>query len=415
MSIQDKASDQHNPTVAEQDPAAHYKRLLAGPAASGGAEGPMDSGSAAAPDLSDGGIKDRVGAGRGELNRIVKQHLGDAPELHAIVEQITRQAETALHAVADDDTAALARPGTLTALEVIVRTDGSRPSFMVRNGEPDRSTSPIGNWTATLDDSAARLAEAVRCVGRIDDPSGAQGFQGTGILVGENVAMTNRHVLQAIATAQPDGSWKLKPGIAIDFGHEFRAVETAGRRKVTAVLFAGVDPINPVAIDHRKLDVALLALEPVAAGAKWPTLGLDISPDWGQAQSGVFICGYPGNPGFSEAPSLLEQLFRSTYGCKRVAPGLVTTTAVAMDDSPKHWTLGHDATTLGGNSGSVVMVIGREQATAGLHYGGRRSEPRENWCHVLGLALEQPGGVGGKTLKEILQQEGVSLVDRVLS
>jgi hypothetical protein len=408
-------SQQDRPTIAAQNPAAHYKRLLAGRALSGGAEGPFESAGAAAPDLSDGGIADRVGAGRGELSRIVKDHLGDTPELHEIVEQIAREAKTALRAVADENNAALANPATLSALEVIVRTDGSRPSFMVRNGAPDRTTSPVGDWTATLDDSAALLAQAVQCVGRIDDPSGAQGFQGTGILIGDNLVMTNRHVLQAIASSQPDRSWKLNPDIAIDFGHEFRAVASAGRRKITAVLFAGVTPINPIAIDHAKLDLALLALEPAAAGAKPPTLALDISPDWGQAQSGIFICGFPGNPGFSEAPSLLETLFKSTYGCKRLAPGLVTTTAAAMGASPRHWTLGHDATTLGGNSGSSVLVIGREQAVAGLHYGGRRSDPRENWCHVLGLALDEPGGIGGKSLRDILSQEGVRLIDRLPS
>jgi hypothetical protein len=297
--------------------------------------------------------------------------------LHEIADQIARGGETALKAVADEDNAALVNPHTLSALEVIVRTDGSRPSFMVRNGEPDRTTSPIGDWTATLDDSAELLRQAVQCLGRIDDPSGKQGFQGTGILISENLVMTNRHVLQAIATRQPDKNWNLRPNIAIDFGHEFRARDSVGRRNVTGVLFAGVNAIDPMLIDHAKLDLALLALEPAAENPAF-TLALDSSPDWGQAETGVFICGFPGNPGFVEAPSLLETLFHSTYGCKRIAPGLITTTAANMAASSRHWTLDHDATTPGGNSGSGVLVIGREKATAGLHYDGRRTDPREN-------------------------------------
>lgn len=397
---------------ARQNPAAHYRRLLAGRASGGGAEGPFESTRSSGPDLSDAGIADRVKTTRSELDRIVKQYLGDAPELHEIADQIARGGATALKAVADDNHAALSDSHTLNSLEVIVRTDGSRPSFMVRNGEPDRSTSPIGDWAATLDDSAALLRQAVQCIGRIDDPSGAQGFQGTGILIGENVVMTNRHVLQIIATRQSDKNWSLNPDIAVDFGHEFRARESVGRRNVTGVLFAGVKAIDPTLIDHAKLDLALLQLEPASEKPAF-TLALDSSPDWGQAETGVFICGFPGNPGFTETPSLLETLFHSTYGCKRVAPGLITTTAANMADSSRHWTLGHDATTLGGNSGSGVLVIGREKVTAGLHYGGRRNDPRENWCHVLGLALDEVDERSNRSLREILAQQGVSLVDRL--
>jgi hypothetical protein len=390
--------------------AAHYRRVLAGRTAGVGAEGPLESTRSSGPDLSNAGIADRVATTRAELDRIVKQFLGDAPELHEIADQIARHGETALKAVANDDNAALSHPHTLNSLEVIVRADGSRPSFMVRNGEVDRATSPVGDWTATLDDSAALLRLAVQCIGRIDDPSGSQGFEGTGILIGENVVMTNRHVLQVIATRQSDKNWSFNPGIAVDFGHEFRARESVGRRKVTGVLFAGIKEIDPMTIDHAKLDLALLQLEPATEKPAF-TLSLDSSPDWGQAQTGVFICGFPGNPGFTETPSLLETLFRSTYGCKRVAPGLVTTTAANMADSSRHWTLGHDATTLGGNSGSGVLVVGREKVTAGLHYGGRRNDPRENWCHVLGLALDEVDERSSTSLREILTQQGVSLVD----
>lgn len=392
------------------DVAAHYRRMLAGRAAAGGARGNLESVGAAEPDLSAGAIVDRVGAGRGELGRIVKQHLGDAPELHDIVDQIARNGDTALRAVAAGDNAALASRKTLTALEVIVRTDGSRPSFMIRNGVPDRTTSPIGDWTKTMDDSAALLADAVQCVGRIDDPSFVQGFRGTATLIGNNVIMTNRHVLQSIAGHDPAHGWTLKPDIAIDFGHEFRAVDTARRRAVTGVLFVGQAPIDPFVIDHGKLDLALLAIEPAPEGPKPLPLSLDAAPDWGQVQTGVFICGFPGNPGFAETPSLLEKLFRSTFGCKRLAPGLVTTPADKLAASPRHWTLCHDATTLAGNSGSCVLVIGRERAVAGLHYGGSRVDPRENWCHVLGLTLDQPGDTG-KTLREVLNEQGVALID----
>jgi hypothetical protein len=76
------------------------------------------------------------------------------------------------------------------------------------------------------------------------------------------------------------------------------------------------------------------------------------------------------------------------------------------------WTLAHDTTTLGGNSGSVVLVKGREHAAAGLHYGGRWAEPRENWGHVLAAVLDTPGLGSDKTLREHFAEWGVVPVDR---
>jgi V8-like Glu-specific endopeptidase len=393
--------------------ALHYRRLLVGqPVGSAVETTAFEAAQPSGPDLSRGAIAERVTAAQAELNRIVKEYLGDKPDLYEIADQIARGGEAALRAVADEDHSKLAQDHVLNALEVIVRTDGSRPSFMVRDGAPDRATSPVGNWGATLDDSAELLRRAFGCVGRVDDPSGAQGFQGTAIRIGQNLVMTNRHVLQAIGSEQPDRSWTLKPDITVDFGHEYRARDSVGRRKVTSVVFCGAKPIDPYQIDHAKLDLVLLELEPGSETENEP-LALDISPDWGQRETGVFICGYPGNPGpFAEAASLLERLFRSTFGCKRLAPGLVTTEASLMGASSRKWTLGHDATTLGGNSGSAVLVIGRDNIAAGIHYGGRRADPRENWCHVLGLALDEPDGRSGRSLRETLRSRDVQLVDR---
>jgi V8-like Glu-specific endopeptidase len=398
---------------------SHYKRLLAGAGALGGAGGleSFSPESTAGPsvDLSASAVDERMGGTRDELHRIVKEFLGDKPELYEVADKIATDGRTALRMVADENHAALASPQILVNLEVIVRTDGSRPSFMVRNGVPDRATSPVGTWGSTLDDSLDKLRAAIECVGRIDDPSGAQGFQGTGILIAENLVVTNRHVLQVIGSQTGNGSWTLKPNIAIDFGHEFRAQDSLRRRPVQGVVFAGSKPIDPFAIDHSKLDLALLELTPASATDKpKQVLALDASTDWGQSETGMFIIGFPGNPGFgSDAPSLLELLFKSTYGCKRLAPGMVTTTPAGLAASSRQWSLGHDATTLGGNSGSAVLVIGRERITAGLHYGGRTSNPRENWCHVLGRTLDETDGRSEKTLRTILTERGVMLDDRV--
>src|SRR5262249_31876059 len=267
--------------------AAHYKRMLVGVGALGAGESvggfeSLELAGPVTPDLSGGAIDERVEATRAELHRIVKDYLGDRPELYDMADEIAASAKPALVAMRDSES--IADEDVLGGLEVIVRSDGSRPSFMVRGGEPDTATSPIGTWGETLTDSAPALHDAIACIGRIDDPSAAQGFHGTGILVQKDLVMTNRHVLQGIAAQGQDGSWTLKPNIAIDFGHEFRATDSMRRRAIRSVVFAGVKSINPFMIEHAKLDLALLELGP-GEGPEG-LLAVDLAPDWGERDTG---------------------------------------------------------------------------------------------------------------------------------
>lgn len=390
---------------------SHYmKTLMMGLKPGGGVESVGEVGE---PDISEGGIKDRLDLTKSELYRIIKEHLGSEKELYEIADQIVENAKEALHVLKDEDEERLRENrALLEGLETIVRTDGSRPSFMIRNGEVDRSTSPVGVWSDTLDASADLLRDAIACVGRIDLPSATQGFEGTGFLIQENLILTNRHVLQAIATRNNDGEWTFKPGAAIDFGHEFRALESVHRRALKSVLFTGSKPILEVGpVDHTKLDLALIELEPAGQNERPRTfLDVDVSSDWSQPELIMYTVGYPANPGIGAFnPSLLELLFKTTYGCKRLAPGLV----IQSHANVQPWTTAHDATTLGGNSGSLVVVAGREKASAGLHYGGRRSEPRENWGHILGLVLNETDGRTNVTLRQHLVGKGVNLIDRL--
>ena len=384
--------------------ATHYKRMLKRRESLGGGLEGMEGAGDGEPDLSQAAIRDRTEGAAAELHRIVKEFLGDKPDLHEVVDLIAKEGRTSLEMLANEDRAT-------AGLEVIVRTDGSRPSFMVRNGAVDKSTSPVGAWADQLDASelTGLLTDALECVGRIDLPDSAQGFAGTGFLIHENLIVTNRHVLQAIARPNTAGGFNFKPGVAIDFGHEFRARESVSPRRLKQVVFCPTRVINDP-IDHTKLDLVLIELEPVAQASERPRslLAFDVAPDWAVPTQFIYTVGYPGNPGIGETLSLLEQLFQSTFGCKRLAPGEIETAHTQVFT----WTLAHDASTLGGNSGSVVLVPGREGAAAGLHYGGTRADPRENWGHVLGRVLSEPDKFSGTTLREILNQFGVQLVDR---
>lgn len=379
---------------------AHYKKLLDAREHTPSGLESLETVTAAEPDLSNSAIGDRVNTTKAELYQIIKNHLGDRPELYQIADKIVENGDEALRVLRGEDDDELAeRTDVIDSLEAIVRTDGSRPSFMVRNGEADLTTSSAGSWTDSITVSSDVLRGALDCVGRIDVPGSAQGFQGTGFLIHENLIVTNLHVLQVTGKLQPDGSWKLKSQSAIDFGREFKARDSVNRRRLKRVVYAGPDPIvDP--IDHRKLDLALIELEPADSSTK-PNmvLGLNGATDWVDPSTRVYIVGYPGSPQPGLAPpTLLEQLFQSTFGFKRLAPGLLMT---AQSSGVHTWTLAHDSTTLGGNSGSPLLLIGGEKIVAGLHYGGRWSNPRENWGHVLGSVLDQADS-SGKTLREAL-------------
>jgi hypothetical protein len=180
------AGEQTAPPKSRPVDPAHYKRLLAG--AGAGRDGVMKSAAAspfeslelarpeylpftaAEPDLSHGAITERVDTAQTELRRIVKEYLGDDRVLYDVADEIAATAKPALASIRDG--ALITDADTLAGLEVIVRTDGSRPSFMVRGGEADTRTSPVGNWDETMRDSAEALRDALACIGRIDDPAG---------------------------------------------------------------------------------------------------------------------------------------------------------------------------------------------------------------------------------------------------
>ncbi|MCK1280106.1 trypsin-like peptidase domain-containing protein [Bradyrhizobium sp. 61] len=365
-------------------------------------------------DLSPGAIERRVSVASEQLHFAVSEHLDDSKELHGFVDEIVGDGAEALKALSQNDAKKLAtQPGLLASLEAIVRTDGSRPSFMIRNGEVDLTTSPVGAWKGDIETSRDLLVKGLQCVGRIDVPGSEQGFEGTGFLIQKNLVMTNRHVLQVIAEKDGANHWKIKNGCSIDFGHEFRGTKQYPNRALKSVAFAASDEIDLDApVNHSNLDLVLIELSDPATAADNPPvpLGVDIAADWADLGQTIYTVGYPGRPILGANPTtLLEQLFKSTYGCKRLAPGVVVKSKVNV----RPWTVTHDATTLSGNSGSVILVVGREQISAAIHYGGRTAEPRENWGHILGLTFDGVDATSGKSLRDCLNAFDVVFVDRI--
>lgn len=342
---------------------------------------------------------------RSDLHRIVKEYLENDKTLLNVADRIVDQGKNLDKLLSGS----LDISNRDMVLEAIVRTDGSRPSFLIKNDDIDFNSSPVGEWNAAfLSIPAKVLKTAIQSVGRINLPGFGQGFKGTGFLIHDNLVVTNRHVLQQIAQVR-NNTWEFFDNAHIDFGHEFRARKSVNPRKFTKVVFAaGEEIVEPIV--HRKLDLAIIELEKLEAGKKVSKLALDVSTDWADPTTNVMVIGYPGNPGFTEAtpPNLLEQLFATTFGYKRIAPGEIMNSLHSLPPT----TTSYDNTTLGGNSGSCVVVFTRTHAAAALHYGGTSTNPRRNWGHIIGTILDRKDQFSQVTLGNLLTSYGVTLIDR---
>lgn len=207
-------------------------------------------------------------------------------------------------------------------------------------------------WSSKLQASSAVLKPVIDATVRIDR---AGIHQGTGFAVGPTTILTNRHVAEQIAT-QGASQWQLRAEVTVDFDAE--GADTKACFKVMRV-----------ADVHPSLDVAVLTIDvesPISAPADFvipdPLL---FATDARAAGTSVAVVGCPGKPKKIDgyASDVVWRLFAMTFGVKRVSPGAVRWVEKAAVR------LAHDASTLGGSSGSPVVALD-DGLVLGVHFGG---------------------------------------------
>lgn len=253
--------------------------------------------------------------------------------------------------------------GTDSGLEAIIERF-TRPVYLVQDSTfvvpPD--TFPTSDViTGQLNRGRPGLERAIPSTGRIDLRNHRFDWVGTGWVVASDLVVTNRHVAEEFAR-ENGGQCAFRRNLngspvaaTVDWRHEFRRAEES-RFRVTEVLW--IEPDDSV-------DVAILRIADTGESGESAPAPIDLMSQEEIADTApgawVAVIGYPEFDVRNNAADQ-QRIFDGVFGVKRLAPGQVTFFEQDL-------LLQHDATTLGGNSGSVVFDLERSKAIA-LHFGG---------------------------------------------
>jgi hypothetical protein len=247
----------------------------------------------------------------------------------------------------------------------------ARPALMLQDGAFDDPPPP---WDNILGPHRESIRTTASSVGRIGVPGLPQlPYAGTGFMVADDVVMTNCHVARVFSRLGAEGEWSFQPGLEVnlDFVED---PDTHGSEGISP----GEVSIDEVIGIHPALDLALLRVTPPDDGdgvAKPLTImSADPGPLTGH---NVYVLGYPA-PDHRNAAAVAHSIFGDRYFVKRLQPGAVMPPPPGAITHIKPCSMGaelhdvifHDASTLGGNSGSCVVDIDTNQVI-GLHFAGR--------------------------------------------
>jgi V8-like Glu-specific endopeptidase len=305
---------------------------------------------------------------------LIERESGRAPDSEELAELkrvLLQDGKEAIRRLQEKGSQADLTAGMAEALEAIVEVDGSRPTLeLSENDRLDLTDPMLGAWRDVAKAYHEQIARVAVAVGRID-LDGAH--KGTGFMVKQGLVLTNRHVLQELAHQASDGTWEFTGEPSITFDADPKNHRARQFRLQRKVLQAGAEHIDPFALDYNKLDYAILECEPHQSLPFPEPLQLESDDDKVAVGRPLYVLGYPAKPkpGLYQS-SVLQLLFKYRYGVKRFAPGEIDRELGTATDNTGETVFTHDATTLGGNSGSCVVDLGNDgRLVVGLHFAGR--------------------------------------------
>jgi endonuclease G len=251
------------------------------------------------------------------------------------------------------DAAALSQGG-LTQTEAIILLRG-RPALVIQDGAwEDPKSAEIRQRLAPAE---AVLKATIPKVGRVEILDYRMDYVGTGWMIEEDVLITNRHVAELFGEkrgnlfsfrANAEGSlYKAR----VDFRREYQRSSISQAAIKDIIFIEEPSELRP--------DMALVRMDK-SSGALPSPIELDSAvPSF---RNNIAVIGYPAEDPRNDAFAMRD-IFKGIYNVKRLSPGWVS--GVRSDGK----LLEHDCTTLGGNSGSVVMNLESGKA-CGLHFSG---------------------------------------------
>jgi len=253
--------------------------------------------------------------------------------------------------------AATALAPQFTMETIVLRT--GRPVLQVFRDEAklDFKDAESEVWRERLTKAKPQLTHAIQAVGRVELKNHPR-FQwvGTGWLVQSDIVVTNRHVANEFGRQRGAGfvfrsSFGNTISADIDFLEEFNRRDSKTFRLVE-ILHIEEEP-GP--------DIAFLRVDPDDDLAK--PIALSTRP--AELDEQVAVIGYPARDSRIPDQDLMFSIFGDVFDKKRLAPGQISGNEDGL--------LRHDCSTLGGNSGSVVLGLESGEAV-GLHFAGRFME-----------------------------------------
>lgn len=220
---------------------------------------------------------------------------------------------------------------------------------------------PGSQWSWLAEpQTRARIERNIRSIGRIELPGKPfWPFAGTGFVVGPDLVMTNRHVADIFAEQGADSRIRFRSSYTanINFLHE-----AIPRENETEQILA----VKDVVMLHPDWDMALLRVE----GLSDQQLPLQLSathPD-DLTSRDIVVIGYPQQDDRGDIGHH-NRIFAGMFGVKRMLPGQIGRFERTPGLKDVVEALTHDASTLGGNSGSAVIHVATGEVL-GLHFAG---------------------------------------------
>ncbi len=248
------------------------------------------------------------------------------------------------------------------AVEAVILAHG-RPSMLVQRNRIQLPDSP--ELRRRIEATRPRYESRLAGIGRVElSGHPLLHHAGTAWLVAERLVVTNAHVAaEFVAREQTHLVFRRT------FGHDSMSACVDLREEfvpagVPEEFEIGIDKVLYLAdlTDASAPDLAILHLSPASGVALPPPLPfVDVSLAAGRD---VAVVGYPAEDPYGvPSVAVARRIFGGVYGVKRFSPGKVGET---RGDA---WAFTHDATTLGGSSGSAVIDL-ETGGAIGVHFAG---------------------------------------------